>query len=912
MSMRPGVYSLLRALPLALITLLAWGCAPAVPGSAPVAPSASTSAAASAPVYPGTSWERIDPADSAGWSRAGLDSVAAQLATLPTTGFMAVVGGRVLMDYGDPEAVSYLASVRKSILSMLFGNYVADGTVRLDKTLAEMAIDDVQGLTDAEKQATIRDVLAARSGVFHPASNAGDDLASAPARGSQRPGEYYLYSNWDFNALGTIFEQETGRNIYDALETELARPIGMQDFDRSTHRRTGDVARSRHLAYHMNLSTRDMARVGYLMLREGSWAGRQVVPGEWVRESTRAITPVHEMNPEGRRAGPFGYGYLWWVWDGPHAEGPYRGAYVGLGAVGQHIAVLPALDMVVVHKTRPGQGRSVSHPEFLQVLDLLVNARRVPADAVARVDRIFARWNTLQTPGCAVAADVNGRTVLSRAYGMADLEHGIPNRAATIFEAGSVSKQFAAAALALLALDGKLSLDDDVRTHVPELPVYGAPITLRHLLNHTSGLRDWGSVAALSGWGRGQRTHSHTHVVDILSRQSALNYPPGEAYSYTNSGYNLIAVIVERVSGTSFAEFSRQRIFEPLGLRDTQWRDDYRRIVPGRAAAYTTRGDSFAIDRPIENVHGNGGLLTTVADLIRWDRALAGGEVGGPEFVRLMHEQGVLNDGTVISYASGVQIGSRRGVPEVSHTGATAGYRAFLARYPDQNLSVAVLCNVSAVSPGGVGGEVADVFLEGLAPQRPAAPAPRASAAVRLSAAELQAKAGLYRDVRSWEPLRLVVENAALRVDDGSRLAPLSPTVFRVGDSDRNFVFEPAASGSRLRIRETVRHADDQPHEVAAYEPVEAFAPGATELAAYTGTFHSDDAEATFTLSVQRGQLAMHRRDGARLVLTPVYPDVFRTGLGLVRFHRDGQGRISEFGVRQARVYDMRFQRVAD
>ena len=325
-------------------------------------------------VFPTADWERLERPESVGWTAADLDSVRARLSQLSTTGFMAIVGGRVLMEYGDVEVVSYLASVRKSILAMLYGNYVASGKVHLGKTLAEMGIDEIGGLTAEEKEATIRDLLTARSGVYHEASNAGDDLASAPPHGSQKPGTYMLYSNWDFNAAGTAFERETGRNIYDALETDLAQPLGMRDFDRSTHRRSGDSTRSRHLAYHMNLSTRDMARIGYLMLREGNWAGRQLVPRDWVREITKAYTPVSEMNPPRRREGPFGYGHLWWVWDGPHAAGPYRGAYTGLGAVGQHITILPVLDLVVVHKTRPGQGRSVSHQQYLEVLDVLAKA----------------------------------------------------------------------------------------------------------------------------------------------------------------------------------------------------------------------------------------------------------------------------------------------------------------------------------------------------------------------------------------------------------------------------------------------------------------------------------------------------------------------------------------------------------
>ena len=348
-------------------------------------------------------------------------------------------------------------------------------------------------------------------------------------------------------------------------------------------------------------------------------------------------------------------------------------------------------------------------------------------DLATRVDALFARWDSTTTPGCAVGVSRAGEAVLARAYGMADLEHDISNTPATIFEAGSVSKQVTAAAIVLLALDGRLSLDDDVRAHVPELPDYGTPITLRHLLTHTSGLRDWGSVAEIAGWGRSVRTHTHEHVLDLLSRQSALNFVPGAQYSYSNSGYNLLAIIVDRTSGMPFAEFSRRRIFEPLGMTHTQWRDDYTRIVKGRSAAYALRDGEVVIDRPIENVHGNGGLLTTIGDLLTWNEALAAGRLGGARLVEAMHRQGVLNDGERIAYASGLSIGEHRGVREVSHTGATSGYRAFLARYPEQQLGVALLCNVGAVNPGRLGHAVADVFLDAAG----VAAAPRVADAAR-------------------------------------------------------------------------------------------------------------------------------------------------------------------------------------
>ena len=199
--------------------------------------------------------------------------------------------------------------------------------------------------------------------------------------------------------------------------------------------------------------------------------------------------------------------------------------------------------------------------------------------AVPAIDEVLAEW-TSSTPGCTVGVELDGKTVLEKGFGMADLERGVPNAAQTIFEAGSVSKQFTAAAVLLLARDGKLSLDDPVRKVVPEIPDYGTPVTIRQMLTHTSGLRDWGSVAGIGGWPRTTREYTHAHVLDILSRQQSLNFQPGTRWSYSNSGYNLSAIIVSRVSGMSFAAFTRQRIFEPLGMSHTSWRDDHTRLVP--------------------------------------------------------------------------------------------------------------------------------------------------------------------------------------------------------------------------------------------------------------------------------------------------------------------------------------------
>jgi len=265
----------------------------------------------------------------------------------------------------------------------------------------------------------------------------------------------------------------------------------------------------------------------------------------------------------------------------------------------------------------------------LAVLATLVVAHAQAPGISSKVDRIFAKW-TSDTPGCAVGVSNSGRVVLAKGYGMADLEHDVVITPDIIFEAGSVSKQFTAAAILWLAREKKLALDDLVRTYIPELPPYSPDITIRHMLTHTSGLRDWGNIAAIAGWPRTTRAHTHAHVLEIAGRQRALNFTPGTRWSYTNTGFNLSAIIVERVSGQSFQEFSQAHLFGPLGMTHTSWRDDYTRIVKGRAIAYRERDKTFSTDMPFENVYGNGGLLTTVGDLLKWNEHFDAPPEGDP------------------------------------------------------------------------------------------------------------------------------------------------------------------------------------------------------------------------------------------------------------------------------------------
>src|SRR5688572_8430604 len=338
-------------------------------------------------VNPGKDWERSKP-EAEGYSSKRLEALKGYLATIDTTAMMAVHRGKVIFEYGDVASQEFqVQSVRKSLLALLNGKYVADGRIKLEATLDDLGIDDVGGLLPREKRATVRHLLTARSGVFHKNvnPNGGDNLWAAPPRGTQQPGTYFLYNNWDFNVAGSIFEKQTGLDIFDAFEKDIAEPTGLQDFDRRLQaKESDDPTLSNHPAYRFSLTVRDMARIGQLMLQSGRWGERQVVPADWIKTITSLVTPVDQFNPPSERywayaeGRPSGYGYMWWVWEDRNSFGPFRGAFSVFGG-GHAITVLPALDLVVAHKTvRSGPRqplRAVDGLQYHAVLLQLITAR---------------------------------------------------------------------------------------------------------------------------------------------------------------------------------------------------------------------------------------------------------------------------------------------------------------------------------------------------------------------------------------------------------------------------------------------------------------------------------------------------------------------------------------------------------
>ena len=337
-----------------------------------------------------------------------------------------------------------------------------------------------------------------------------------------------------------------------------------------------------------------------------------------------------------------------------------------------------------------------------------VAAQSVQVDPEA-IDALFAEWDRSDSPGCSLGVIHQGELVYSRGYGLASLEHGIANRPDSVFRIASTSKQVTAACLGLLAIDGKLSMDDEVRAHLPELPDYGAPLTLRHLVHHTSGLRDYLTLMSLAGRGDGYSTEE---ALAAIYRQGATNFTPGTEHLYSNTGHLLMAEVVHRVSGLTLREFAEERFFAPLGMRHTRFLDDHTEVVPRLATGYSkSRSGAFHVDMTQLDMVGDGGLHTTVEDWLLWDRNAYEHTVGGEALHALLRERAVLESGEELEYAYGLGLSRFRGLPLESHGGAFVGYRAESLRFPEQRFSVVCFSNLASFEPGARCREVAELCL---------------------------------------------------------------------------------------------------------------------------------------------------------------------------------------------------------
>ena len=523
----------------------------------------------------------------------------------------------------------------------------------------------------------------------------------------------------------------------------------------------------------------------------------------------------------------------------------------------------------------------------------------------SKVNEIFAEYDKTSSPGCTVGLYQGAQILYRHAYGMANLDHDVKLKPASVFHVASVSKQFTAAAILLLAGEGKLSIDDDVRKYIPELPDFGERITIRHLANHTSGIRDQWALLGLAGWRYSRDLITDDDVLDLLARQKDLNFKPGERHVYSNSGYTLMAIIVSRVSGKSFREFTSERIFKPLGMVNTHFRDNFNEIVKDQAYGYARDGGEMRLSVTNFDTAGATSLMTTVEDLAKWHANLDDPKVGGPRLVASLLERGVLNDGRRIDYAFGISHGTYRGQATVSHGGADAGYRSVFLRFPAQRVGVAVLCNLASTNPTTLAQRVADVYL---ADTLTAAPAEAADNSPEVSIAPelLRTYAGLYWNEAESTVRRFEFDDGRLFAVAGRDRQPmksLGDGRFVLTAAPRTRVQFDAGGGAPGATVTNPGGSDDR------FVRAEPFSPTPAKLTEFAGVYRSDEIESVYRMVVHEGSLRLERLKSRPSTLQPVVVDTFATQVGTVRFVRDATGTVSGFVLDAGRVRRVKFSK---
>jgi CubicO group peptidase (beta-lactamase class C family) len=528
-------------------------------------------------------------------------------------------------------------------------------------------------------------------------------------------------------------------------------------------------------------------------------------------------------------------------------------------------------------------------------------AAQLPDSIARRVDSVFVAFDKRTSPGCALGIYNAGKIVYARGYGSANLEHDIPITPRTVFDLGSTSKQFTAMSLMLLEQDGKLSLDDEVRRWIPELPAYPKPITIRHLIHHTSGLRDYLTLM----WLRGVNFDGVTTAGDALSlivRQRETNFEPGSEYLYSNSGYFLLSEIVRRASGKTLAEFARERIFAPLGMQTTHFHDDHTMIVPNRATGYAPRDSGgFKIAMSGFEQVGDGSVLTSVEELAHWDRNFYEGRVGGRAVLDAMHVPARVASGRTLDYASGLVVGEHRGLRTVRHGGSWAGYRAELLRFPEQRTSISVLCNHSRSGPGRLAERVADVILrERLSPVAFVAHPMATSVVVVTDGA---AYTGTFRNAATDETRTILLRGDSLFIDYGDG----EPTLLRPL-RNRRFLVEGSPREVRFPSRDSlVERVPNQPE--ATFVRFERASLSARDLDAYAGAYYSDELDVRWTVVRDSNGLVARIPGGDTIRLAPTVRDAFVGGGIVMTFQRSGS-RITGAVLRAGRVRNIAFNRM--
>jgi CubicO group peptidase (beta-lactamase class C family) len=530
----------------------------------------------------------------------------------------------------------------------------------------------------------------------------------------------------------------------------------------------------------------------------------------------------------------------------------------------------------------------------------------------ADVDRVFAAWDKPDSPGCALGIVQQGKLVYQKGYGQANLEQNIPINPSTVFYIASTSKQFTAASIALLAKQDKLSLDDDIRKYLPELPVYDSPITIRHLIHHTSGIPDYLELLGLAGQ-RLDDVHSEEDILELLSRQKSLSFKSGDQFLYSNSGYFLLGVIVKRVGGKPLAQFAEQHIFNPLGMTHSRFHDSRTRLVKNRAQGYfsSKEGEVRNYLTQFDRV-GDGGLMTTVGDLYRWDRASENGTLGSKHFAGSLLTQGQLNNGNSLTYAFGLMIGQHRGLRTISHGGSFIGFKSELLRFPEKRLSVICLCNHNAADATKLAKEVANIVLDHASSQ----PVPPAAISaiepvehIPLKEADLKGGATVFREPTTGSLWRLSTEEGRIvaTVDGQSfRLKPIGQGRYRSLNApiDLELEFQRPDADRPLVLQLGV-----EGQSPIALEAIEAVSPTIDQLGEFAGNYYSPELQSLYQLFLHDGKLFLRLKNNPDAEVVPVLNDLFRVEGKNLAFSRSSQRKITGFVLSSGRIRNLRFVR---
>jgi CubicO group peptidase (beta-lactamase class C family) len=525
------------------------------------------------------------------------------------------------------------------------------------------------------------------------------------------------------------------------------------------------------------------------------------------------------------------------------------------------------------------------------------------------VDAIFSDYDTTVSPGCSLAVFRDGEIDYTRGYGMANLEYGIANASDTVFRIASTSKQFTAMAMALLAEQGKISLDDDIHKFFPSMPDYGEPVTIRQLIHHSSGIRDYLTLTYLADWGE---NYTVDEVLRMISRQQELNFPPNTDYLYSNSGYFLISQIVELVTGQSLSEWADENMFRPLAMTSTHFHDDHNHIVPNRADGYDDAdAGGFEISMTTLDMVGDGGIYTTVEDMLKWDRNFYDNKLGkgGPALIELVETPGRFKDGTAMDYAFGLGIGEFEGTREVSHGGAFVGFRAGYNRYSQHHLSVVVFCNYANTRPTGLARQVASLYLDNAqtgSNNKTEKVTGDTTHTVEVSNAALERVTGEYLDPATFSVRSIVLEKGELFYDRGgenrSKLEPLGDNLFLMTGV-------PVKVQVSFDVGAKLMTVAVEGQEPSRLEKFKRSTPASAELAAYAGSYYSKELDYTQVLTVRDSAIDLVRRTGPE-TLKPLTQDVLvsEEGVALV-FSRNGEGAVTGFVVQAGRVRNIGYVR---